>query len=58
MLNAKAEDEGLNYLTFVDCLKLSINKRVDDLSFAMLLGKIFIDRDKCPHLIQELETAM
>ncbi len=58
MLNARAEAEGMTYITFRDCLKHSINKRVDEVSIAMNLKKIWIDRDKCQHLINEFETSM
>ena len=58
MLNNQSRERGLTWLSFSDCLKHSINRRVDEITLAMGLGRVFISREKCSMLIQEFEASV
>lgn len=57
LLNAEAQFRGAHWLTFVDCIKYEISQRIDRITLAMKLKKIYFNFKYVPDLCRELQTA-
>lgn len=57
LLNAEAQYRGVRWLTFQDCIKYEISQRIDHLTLAMRLKKIYFNFKYLPNLCRELQTS-
>lgn len=57
LLNEEAKYRGVRWLTFQDCIKYEISQRIDHLTLAMKLKKIYFNFKYLPNLCRELQTS-